>query len=359
MARAQFARRRPPPGTTGMADKRCYYCGKHFRRTDSIGFVAGLSNNHGPPTDEEILSCSDGGLLGPDEQAPHHALQPNQIKAHKKCCDFMRNVNLRGSQQRRRRSSGLDERPPVLPPKERSVKSAAEKARELQAEGEAFRSQIESVKKEEQPGAGGSVVTDGAAEHEPTTVDEPLTAAGEPMVVVKGKRKGAVDPSRRLDSYLSKPKVLLRVARQRAKERNEAIAALERKTEQHDSARKRAHSKSNEIKQLRKERDRALGELKKASARLDVFDEAAQVLGQAELNDMPTLLAEAVVSGHVDANSIFARFLDDQLCNVFHATSFTHRFKGSQSNPNPRALPSPLTTVPTLSSFLSSVEQWT
>ena len=68
-------------------------------------------------------------------------------------------------------------------------------------------------------------------------------------------------------------------------------------------------------------------ELGVASARLNVFDEAAEVLGAAELHDVPSLLAEAIVSGHVDCSSIFARFLDDQMLNAFHATSFTHRFK--------------------------------
>ena len=82
-----------------------------------------------------------------------------------------------------------------------------------------------------------------------------------------------------------------------------------------------------ENKSLRKMLRRSERELGAASARLNVFDEAAEVLGAAGLHDQPTLLAEAVLSGHVDCSSIFARFFDDQMLNVFHATSFTHRFK--------------------------------
>ena len=92
-----------------------------------------------------------------------------------------------------------------------------------------------------------------------------------------------------------------------------------------------ARAKSRDLvaenKSLRKMLRRSERELGVASARLNVFDEAAEVLGAAELHDVPSLLAEAIVSGHVDCSSIFARFLDDQMLNAFHATSFTHRFK--------------------------------
>jgi hypothetical protein len=71
----------------------------------------------------------------------------------------------------------------------------------------------------------------------------------------------------------------------------------------------------------------ATRELAKATSRLDIFDEAAKLLGMAGLGDIPTRFAEAVVSGHVDPSSIFARFFDDQMLNVFHATAYTHRFK--------------------------------
>ena len=224
-----------------MSDKRCDYCGKFFRGKEKTGFVAGLSNNHGPPSNDKIISCS-AGLTWPDGQAPHHALEPNQIKAHNRCCTFMRGVNQIGSQQRGRRSEGLDERPPVLPPKKLAVKSAKEKALDLRAEGELFRSQGGQIKPEEKPAAGGSAeapeeAPEHAAADEPMEVEEGAMARGEPMLVVKGRRKGAIDPNRRLDSYLSQPKVLLRLARVRARERNDAIAALERKSEQHANAR--------------------------------------------------------------------------------------------------------------------------
>ena len=82
-----------------------------------------------------------------------------------------------------------------------------------------------------------------------------------------------------------------------------------------------------ENKELRKLLRHADRELAKASDRLDVFDEAAKVLGEAGLSDIPSLLAEALVSGHVDGACIFIRFLDDHMNNVFHATAYTHRFK--------------------------------
>ena len=222
-----------------MSDKRCDYCGKFFRGKEKTGFVAGLSNNHGPPSNDKIISCS-AGLTWPDGQA----LEPNQINAHNGCCAFMRGVNQIGSQQRGRHSEGLDERPPVLPPKKLAVKSAKEKALDLRAEGELFRSQAGQIKSEEKPAAGGSAeapeeAPERAAADEPMEVEEGANAMarGEPMLVVKGRRKGAIDPNRRLDSYLSQPKVLLRLARVRARERNDAIAALERKSEQHANAR--------------------------------------------------------------------------------------------------------------------------
>ena len=81
---------------------------------------------------------------------------------------------------------------------------------------------------------------------------------------------------------------------------------------------------------MRKQRDTALRELKKASARLDALDEAAQVLAEGGLRDLPSLLAEGVVSGHINVGCIFVRYLDDHTypTRVFHETSFTHRFKG-------------------------------
>ena len=318
------------------ADTRCYYCGGFFRgkSNERPGNVAGLSNKHGPPTDEEITTCS-SGMDGPDGEAPHCALAPHCTKAHEKCCAFLRSVNTRAAERRGSRAKGLDERPVVLPPRARASKSAAEKAAELAQEGaelgareERFKLLANTEGLEDAAVAGSSVSHSAPAEPEGAAATAAVAA---PAVVPAGTRKGVIDPHRRLDTL--KHTSLLRVARQRCEERRHALAMLKRKELQHAGARTREKAKRREILQLRKDLEKAVRELSKASARLDVFDEAAAVLGKAGLSDIPTLFAEAVNSGHVDPECIFARFMDDQMLNVFHATSYTHRFKGERATP--------------------------
>jgi hypothetical protein len=313
---------------------RCYYCRVIFRGgKERVGHVASLSNKHGPPTDEEITNCS-SGMNGPDGEAPHCALAPHCTKAHEKCCAFLRSVNTRAAERRGSRAKGLDERPVVLPPKARASKSAAEKAAELAQEGAEFGAREERFKLlANTEGLEDAAVSGSSGSHSAPAEPEGAAAAAvaAPAVVPAGTRKGIIDPHRRLDTL--KHTSLLRVARQRCAERRHALAMLKRKELQHAGARTREKAKRKDILQLRKDLEKAVRELSKASARLDVFDEAAAVLGKAGLSDIPTLFAEAVNSGHVDPECIFARFMDDQMLNVFHATSYTHRFKGERATP--------------------------
>ena len=47
----------------------------------------------------------------------------------------------------------------------------------------------------------------------------------------------------------------------------------------------------------------------------------------AGLGDIPERFAAGVLSSAIDTSSVFARFLDDQMKNVFHSTTYTQRFK--------------------------------
>jgi len=79
--------------------------------------------------------------------------------------------------------------------------------------------------------------------------------------------------------------------------------------------------------ELERELARSKQELSIASSRLEIFEQAAAVLADAGLGDIPERFAAGVLSSAIDTSSVFARFLDDQMQNVFHSTSYTHRFK--------------------------------
>ena len=78
---------------------------------------------------------------------------------------------------------------------------------------------------------------------------------------------------------------------------------------------------------LDRELARTKQELSTASSRLEIFEQAAAALADAGLGDIPERFAAGVLSSAIDTSSVFARFLDDQMQNVFHSTPYTHRFK--------------------------------
>ena len=112
---------------------------------------------------------------------------------------------------------------------------------------------------------------------------------------------------------------------------------------------------------MRKQRDTALRELKKASARLDALDEAAQVLAEGGLRDLPSLLAEGVVSGHINVGCIFVRYLDDHLSNARlpRDVIYAPLQRYVRSNRDHRAVQPPLTHPLVRSSLVCDGEQTT
>lgn len=114
----------------------------------------------------------------------------------------------------------------------------------------------------------------------------------------------------------SSDKELLRVRLQYEK------ASAERKLLKEDAGRAELL-----LTDLDRELARTKQELSTASSRLEIFEQAAAALADAGLGDIPERFAAGVLSSAIDTSSVFARFLDDQMQNVFHSTPYTHRFK--------------------------------
>ena len=352
----------------------CFYCGKGIAPSGKPTGVEKMSSGHGPPTDEEIITLGPRLSSYPDGDAPHASLCKDETRAHMKCYRWMVDVNKLAANRVRHRRLGLDNRLPVLTHSRQST-SAVDKAASLEREASQFATtpvpggpstdalSIEEVNASARAASSSSmhaamssfticgamaIETEGqrlsplptcageaaraapsyASANAPASVastNAPTADGMPPVVIPRGKRKGLINPSRRLETL--KGQTLLRIARQRVNERRDALRELAR-------VNRKCEAKSSTVRGLRDAltatQDKVklmMREMAKSSMRLEVFDEAAELLGAADLSDIPTRFAEAVVSGHIDPVSIFARFMDDQMFNVFHATQFTHRFK--------------------------------
>ena len=68
-------------------------------------------------------------------------------------------------------------------------------------------------------------------------------------------------------------------------------------------------------------------ELELVRERLLTFDECAERCAEGGLADLPSVLAESIVGGHIGTGSFYARATDDQLRNVQYKSAKSHRFK--------------------------------
>jgi len=68
-------------------------------------------------------------------------------------------------------------------------------------------------------------------------------------------------------------------------------------------------------------------ELELMRERLITFDECAERCAEGGLADLPSVLAESIVGGHIGTGSFYARATDDQLRNVQCKSAKSHRFK--------------------------------
>ena len=245
----------------------CWYCGLQFRSSDSgkPSCVAVMSTNHGPPATEEITSY--GKEPTPDRKAPHAALSPDAPKAHARCCKWLIAINMVVANVRRGRSAGLDDREPAVQ-RSRQRPTVALMAEELALEAADFSAGSSSaqlpsglrVKQEsagltaaEEPMEIETMSTVSTTEVQPgsssaagaTAAEAAVTGAASSQLAgaaqVKAvalparRRKGIIDPSRPLHTLKYRP--LLRVAKQRAEERNTFRKQLRRKIEQHKKVR--------------------------------------------------------------------------------------------------------------------------
>ena len=218
-----------------------------------------MSDHHGPPTTDEITSY--GQEPTPNRKAPHAALSPDSPKAHARCCRWLIAINMVVANVRRGRSAGLDDRKPAVQ-RSRQRPAAAMVAEELAIEAAAFSAGSSSAQlpsgsrvKQESAGAAAAeelmeIATEGITEvHQgsspaagATAIEAATTRADSSQLAGAGQvqsaavparhRKGIIDPSRPLHTLNYGP--LLRVAKQRAKERNTFRKQLRRKIEQHE-----------------------------------------------------------------------------------------------------------------------------
>ena len=234
----------------------CYYCKKQYRGGEAsrARTVQLLSGCHGPPTTEEIIAY--GLDPTPDGKAAHAALSPDSLKAHEACCNWMHGINLRVADVRRSRSAGLDERPPAVR-HSRQASTAAVKAEQLATEAAALGAGPSSAEQPRDPGTtpepmeleAGSTSTEAqhgssSAAGATSTQARQASVAGAASSQLAGavqvksaalpaqRRKGIIDPSRPLHTLKYGP--LLRVAKQRATERNTFRKQLHRTFDQYE-----------------------------------------------------------------------------------------------------------------------------
>ena len=151
-------------------------------------------------------------------------------------------------------------------------------------------------------------------------------AANEPTVATGKRKAGQGSGSGNLKfvtvaSLMNKPvKTLVAAIKWRADDLNAALHELARKKEQYDKWKGDAAELLRISRELEGALDIAVREAAAAKSaveimteRLSLFDDAAAVLAEAGLSDVPSLYAANIVRGDIAAECIFSRFMSDAM----------------------------------------------